>query len=225
MTNLQKLGGVASLLEASTFLIGFGLYFGILADANYGSLDIDAATHIAFLAQHQALMYAWNFIIYVLFGIFLVFLSLALHQRLKANLLMNIATAFGLIWAALVIASGLVANIGADAVIKLNAINPDHAASAWYALQFVVNGLGGGNEIVGGIWVLMVSVAGWRVGEFHKVFNALGIIIGVSGILTAIPKLESLGAIFGLALIVWFVWLGILMLRIKGRCDETGLAV
>ena len=49
--------------------------------------------------------------------------------------------------------------------------------------------------------------------------NYLGAVAGVAGLLTVIPVLEVhgavevLGAVFGLALIVWFVWLGIVMLR------------
>ncbi len=35
----------------------------------------------------------------------------------------------------------------------------------------------------------------------------------MAGLLTVIPVLEVLGAVFGLGLIVWFVWLGVVMLR------------
>jgi hypothetical protein len=40
---------------------------------------------VAFLANNQAIMYAWSLIIYVVFGVFLVVLALALHERLKAG--------------------------------------------------------------------------------------------------------------------------------------------
>jgi hypothetical protein len=41
-------------------------------------------------------------------------------------------------------------------------------------------------------------------------------VVSVAGILTAVPALaalEVLGAVFGFGLIVWFVWVGIVMLR------------
>jgi hypothetical protein len=38
-------------------------------------------------------------------------------------------------------------------------------------------------------------------------------VIAVAGILSALPGLGDLGMIFGLVQIVWFVWLGICMLR------------
>lgn len=55
--------------------------------------------------------------------------------------------------------------------------------------------------------------AALRAGEFPKVLNYFGAAIGVVGILTIIPGLEVLQDVFGLTQIVWFIWLGIMMLR------------
>lgn len=78
----------------------------------------------------------------------------------------------------------------------------------------MVEGLGGGNEIVGGLWVLLVSSAALRAGGLPRALNYLGVVIGVAGLLTVVPALGELGgAIFGLGSIAWFVWLGIVMLR------------
>jgi hypothetical protein len=38
MNNLQKFGGVAAFIEAATFIVGFAMYFTLLASANYASL-------------------------------------------------------------------------------------------------------------------------------------------------------------------------------------------
>jgi Domain of unknown function (DUF4386) len=123
------------------------------------------------------------------------------------------ATAFGLIWAGLVIASGMVANISLGTVVDLYGKDPAQAASVWLALSSVEEGLGGGNEIAGGLWVLLVSWAALWARGLPRALNYLGMVIGVSGLLTVVPVLEVLGAVFGLGLIVWFVWLGIVMLR------------
>lgn len=100
MTQLQKFGGLAALIDAATFIVGFALYFSLLAASNYENLSIDAVQHAAFLTENQGIMYAWNFIIYVVFGIFLVVLSLALHDRLKEGsaALSQVALAFGQVW-------------------------------------------------------------------------------------------------------------------------------
>jgi hypothetical protein len=98
-------------------------------------------------------------ILYVVFGVFLVVLALALHERLKAvsSAMVQTATAFGLIWAGLVITRGMIANIGTGVVVDLYGKDPSQAGLVWLAIESVVDGLGGGNEIVGGLWVLLVS--------------------------------------------------------------------
>jgi hypothetical protein len=223
MNNLQKIGGVAALLEAVTFVVGFALHFTLVASANYGSLAIDPLENVAFLVENQTVMYVWHFTIYVVFGVFLVVLAQALRESLKDSspALVQIATAFGLIWAGLVIASGMVANIGADVVVSLYDKDPAQVASVWLALQFVVTGLGGGNEIVGGLWVLLISWAALRVNGLPKALNYLGVVVGAAGVLTTIPMLSDLGAIFGLGTIIWFTWLGVVMLRGGSRTSQS----
>ena len=223
MNDLQKMGGVAALIEAATFVVGFALFFTLLAPSVYGSTDGDTVQSVAFLADNQAILYIWNLIIYVLFGIFLVVLALALYERLKAGApaMAQTATAFGLIWAGLVIASGMVANISLGTVVDLYGKDPAQAASVWLALSSVEEGLGGGNEIAGGLWVLLVSWAALWARGLPRALNYLGMVIGVSGLLTVVPVLEVLGAVFGLGLIVWFVWLGIVMLRDSKRGSQS----
>ena len=216
MNGLQKMGGVAALIMAATFVVGIALLFTLLVPAGYFAADVDPVQNAAFLADNQTVMFVWYLTIYVVFGVFLVALALALYERLKAGspAMAQTATAFGLIWAGLMFASGMVANIGSGVVVDLYRTDPAQAASLWLAVNSVVVGLGGGNEIVGGLWVLLVSWAALRAGELPRLLNYLGLVLGVAGILhTAVPALETLGAVFGLGLIVWFVWLGIVLLR------------
>jgi hypothetical protein len=55
MNNLQKIGGVAALIEAATFVVGFGLFSTILAPAIFGG-DVDPVQKVAFLADKQAII-------------------------------------------------------------------------------------------------------------------------------------------------------------------------
>lgn len=213
VNDLQKMGGVAALIEAAAFVVGFVLFATVLAPLADGDLDPDQT--VAFLADNVAILYLWNLIIYVVFGIFLVVLTLALYERLKSGspAIAQTAAAFGLIWAGLVIASGMVANIGAAVVVDLYNEAPAQAGSVWVAIDTVRNGLGGGNEIVGGLWVLLVSWAALREGGLSRALNYLGAVIGLAGLVTVVPALEAVGAIFGLGLIVWFAWVGVILLR------------
>ncbi len=215
MNGFQKVGGAAALVEAGTFVVGFALYFTLLDASGYGSRAVEPVQNVAFLAEHQGLMYAWNLVIYILFSIFLVPLALALHERLKegASGLSQVAAGFGLIWAGLVIASGMVANIALGLVVHLYRSDPAQAATVWLTLDAVETGLGGGNEIAGALWVILVSWAGHRAGGLPLGLNILGGVIGIAGLLTVVPAFEVFGAVFGLGFIVWFVWVGVVMLR------------
>ncbi len=212
MKTLQKLGGIAALYEAAAYIAGI-IFFVIAVD--YGGVD-DPAEKLALVLDNQAAIEFMNLIIYVIFGVALVVLSLALHNRLKegASAIMQVATAFGLIWAGVVIASGMIFNIGMGDVAQLYEVDPAQATTVWLAIDAVSNGIGGGVEILGGVWVLLISWAALRTGTFAKMLNYLGFAIGLAGTTTIVPALGEIGGmVFGLGQIVWFIWLGIALLR------------
>ena len=134
--------------------------------------------------------------------------------------MMQTATAIGIIWATVVIASGKIFNIGMENVVGLYGKDPAQATAVWLVIASVCDGLGGGNEILGGLWMLLISWVALQAGGLPKALNYLGIVIGVAGILSALPSLGEVGLIFGLVQIVWFIWLGIVMLR--GSTTATG---
>ena len=214
MKNFQKMGSISALYMAAAYVLGI-VGFKLVADY---SAVVDPVAKVAFLGENQTIMYILHLLVYVVWGIFMVVLALALYERLKASspAMAQTATVFGLIWAGLIIASGMIFNIGMGNVVDLFSTDPAQAATVWLAIESVFEGMGGGNEIVGGIWILLVSWAALRAGEFPRVLNYLGLVLGVAGILSAIPALGEIGAaIFGLGQIVWFLWLGIVMLRSK----------
>ena len=210
MINLQKSGGVAALSEAIIYVSAF-VFFGAFWNFPAGG---DSVQKLAFLADNQVILSIVNLTMYVLFGVFLAVLVLALHERLKGNApaLSQTASVFGVVWVGLVIASGMIANVGLGTVIELSAKDPEQAMTVWITINSVVEGVGGGNEIVGGIWVLLLSIAALKSNELPKILNYLGFLIGLAGILTIYPA-DVLTEIFGLGQILWFAWLGCHMLR------------
>ncbi|MEZ4657386.1 MAG: DUF4386 family protein [Caldilineaceae bacterium] len=216
MNTLQKIGGLAALYEAVAYIVGIVFFIGVV---DYNGVT-DPLQAVALLDANQAMMALINLIIYVLFGIVLVVLSLALHNRLKAGApaIMQTATAFGLIWAGVVIASGMIFNIGMGVVTDLYHTDPAQAATVWLALDAVFNGIGGGVEVLGGLWVLLVSWAALRTAGLPKLLNLLGLFVGVAGIITLVPALGEMGGmVFGLGQIVWFAWLGVALLRLSPK--------
>jgi len=212
MKTLQKFGGFSALYMAAAHLIGIVIFLVIL---DYLSIT-DPAQKVALNVDKQMVIFSTNLLMYVFFGFFLIALSLALYDRLKsgAPAIMQVATAIGIIWAGSLIASGMVANAGLATVVALYAKDPAQAALTWQGIESVANGLGNANgEILGGLWALLVSLAALRAGGLPKGLNILGLLVGAVGIITIIPTLNALTGVFGLGQIIWFVWLGITLLR------------
>ena len=213
MKTLQKFGGFAALYLAVAYLIGMALFLVVL---DYPSIT-DPAQKVALLVDKQMVVFVTNLLMYVFFGVFLVVLSLALYERMKsgAPAIMLVATVIGIIWAGSLIASGMVSNAGIAPVVALYAKDPAQAALTWQGIETVASGLGNGNgEILGGLWTLLVSLAGLRAGGLPKALNILGLLVGAVGILSLIPVLtDALVGVFGLGQMIWFVWLGIVLLR------------
>ena len=91
--------------------------------------------------------------------------------------------------------------------------DPSHAATVWLAMSSVLAELVGRIAMVGGIWMLLVTWSAVLAGRLPRALNALGVVVGVAGVLTVVPALEVLGIGFRLGEIVWGVWLGIVLLR------------
>ncbi|MCB0003772.1 MAG: DUF4386 family protein [Anaerolineae bacterium] len=213
---LQKWGGAAALYEALAYIIGI---VGFIAVANMSEIA-DPVQKVTAVVENQTVLSVLHLIVYVVWGASLVVLTLALHERLRGNssALARMATAFGLIWATLVIASGMIYNVGMETAVSLYAQNPEQAATVWLAIESVFNGLGGGVEVVGGIWVVLLSVAALRNGGLPRVFNYFGFLVGAAGLVTVVPALSEIGGmVFGLTQIVWFAWLGIVLLRVAEK--------
>jgi hypothetical protein len=137
----------------------------------------------------------------------------------------QIATAIGLIWAGLVIASGLVATLGIRVLGELYGTDTAQAGAVWAPVETVVGGLGGdAGEVLGGVWLLLIGWAALRARELPRALSFLGLVLGVAGILTVVPTFEPASFVYGLGLIVWFVWLGIVMLRTSQGREARHLA-
>jgi hypothetical protein len=211
MQDLQKMGGVAALIHAAAYVVGIVLGVTLI----FPLLNSDPDQYIAFLTDNQTLMHMWNLISYWGSAIALVILVYALYERLKVGspALMQTAAIFGLIWAGLVIGSGNLMIHDLGMVSDLYGQDPVQAETVWLALDAMETGIVSGNELVGSLWVLLLSLAALRTGGLPRTLNYLGVAICVPGILSVFPGLGEIAFIFGLGMVVWSVWAGIVMLR------------
>lgn len=211
MDGLQRAGGIAAVAQALAYVAGFALFLTVLSPP----ADLDAAGRLAFLLAHRAALEAAMLVTYVVTGVATVVLGVAVAARVKAGspALAQVAGAFGLIWGGLLLGSGMVSTVAIAAVAELHGRDPAAAGALWRAVAVVQDGLGGGNEIVGGLWVALVSTAALRGGGLPRSIALSGLAIGLAGVLTTIPGLGALTDLFGLALIGLFAALGVAMLR------------
>jgi hypothetical protein len=216
MKNLQKMGGIAALIGGATNILGLVVYATLLLPKG-GDSKGDPGQYVAFLAANQAVMRLWYQIIWLALGVCLIFLSLALYERLKAGspVLAPAVRVFTLIYAVLVILLGALEINSLSTVVRLFGQNPAQAATVWLTLDSVASGLGagGGETIVTGLWFLLLSWAALQARALPRLLNYLGVVVGLAGILYVFTASDAVLSVNALGLIVWFVWLGIVMLR------------
>lgn len=208
----QKAGGIAAVYLALALLAAMP-YFLLVVD--YPGA-VTAADRVALVVGNYSSMYAMYLVTYVFFGIALGVLSIALHDRLSAAapFASRIAAAIGLLWAFALVASGMVFTYGMTAITSLGATDRAQAVVAWQAIEPIALGLGGaGGELLGALWVLMVSAIGFRGGVLSKGLSLLGAVVGVLGLVSVVPLLHDAAMGFGLLQIAWLMWMGVAMLR------------
>lgn len=224
MNNLQKLGGWGGLVHALAYIVSMVLG-GVLM---FPLLGRGPGAYVAFVAGNQALVYLWNLVAYWGSALTLVVMVLALYERLKVSAPSGaqLAAAFGLIWAALIIGSGNLMLRDVSVIAELYAQDPSQAAAAWTVLEAVENGIVSGNEVVGSLWVLLLSLTVWRTGELPRTLNILGLSISLAGLLTVIPPLaEALSLLFGVGMIFWSVGTGVALLRAPSPITRRAVAL
>ena len=214
MKTLQKVGGIAALICAATYLLAMGLAATLLTPMFDNALPYDQ--FIAFYLPHQSLVFVWHFTMYLVNGTFLALLTLALYQHLKTNApaLSLVSACFGLLWTGLVFASGFISLYGWDVVGKLAAADPSQAATLRLVVYNISTGIDTSDRFLGCLWVLLASLAALRTRQLARPMNIVGLVIGAAGILSScVPGLATLGIAFGLGVIVWWIWLGVVLLR------------
>ena len=155
MRSLQKLGGFAALYLAAAYIVGM---IGFLTVVDVSSVT-DPVQKVALMADNLAFLYILYLIVYVVWSIFMVVLALALYERLKAGLpaIVQTATIFGIFWGCVIMISGMIHNVGMQNVVDLYGKDPTQAGTVWLTIHSVFRGLGGANEAIGGIWILLIS--------------------------------------------------------------------
>ena len=210
----NQLAGTASMLMALIYVCAF-VYFGAMVSFPASN---EADVVMAFVTQNVNALWIAYFTIYVIFGVLLAVVVIAIDDILSScvnqtqNRLLRMGTLFGKIWVCLVIASGMIATIGMSHAVSLTAVSNEEAYRLWGVVSMLVESLGGGNELVGGVWVLLTSITALKQRMFGNTVNYTGCFVGLAGIATIYPA-EVFTEIFGITQIIWFIAIGASLIK------------
>lgn len=206
MKSVNYVTGVAALALSFIYVSAF-VYYGVFWVFPHAA---DAQAKMMFITEHHTITSVVLFITYILFGLVLSILVAGISRVLgNANAwLRSLANAFGYLWVGLVIASGMIAMGGVNYAIGLAHTDAEKAWDAWTLLMSLSQSIGGDNEMVGAVWVMLVSAMALKADFFPKRLNYLGITIAVVGIATITPVV-MFKEVFGVLQIVWFFGVGV----------------
>lgn len=203
-----KLGGLSAILLTIIYTIGIVMQGTIL---NTGHLET-MEEKFAFAANHASLLILWVSLLYIVFGVILIVLTVAIHDLVAVHngFMSRLIMGFGLVWSTLVIASGMIYNNGLLAAL-------DRDSVALYEMMHIIHSsIGGNNEIIGALWTLLIVMAGFKYQLFPKWVGIIGLVAGVGGVMTMVPSLyETMIMVFALGQMVWWIVIGIHLLKKK----------
>lgn len=83
----QKIGGIAGILEATLYIIGIVILSLVLSPAmNQASTELDK---LRFILENKTLFQIWHLLIYVVFGLLLIPLTIVINQQFTTQTLIG----------------------------------------------------------------------------------------------------------------------------------------
>lgn len=208
---LTRFAGVAFIGMALCYITLFVIYGGFLSTP----AEANTAEKIAYLIENKAL-YNFTYVLgYVFFSCLLCFCVYVVGQLTATaskttTAMMNL---FGYFWVVVLLSTGMIGVSANELLAVLNTSNPGAAEVVYYARMLMTESLGGGIEFIGGVWFVLLGVIGWRHGFLSKPLVVFTVIKGAIGVATLFSAESILRELFGVTGIIWFVWMGVVLLK------------
>lgn len=219
-----KRDGLAAIFAALSFVVGFSLFSTVLVDLSDD--DLTSLEELQVIKENEKVYYLSNMILYVCFGFAQLVLSVGMADSSKKVFpaTASVTKSLGIVWSTLVLAAGMIGNVGAKEALDLLQTDEDAVAAGylWKVIRTIHSGMGGGNEIVGGMWVLLAAWSDFKgraspnnntkVTKLDIITFGVANIAGWSGICSTVPIMaDSCAIVFGVGMILWYVLIGITM--------------
>lgn len=194
-------GVFSAIICALSFIVGLLVVLFIVPDFNQG-----AEQRLVVFTHHKVLMQFWYFMVYVVFGISLLFLSRSLLyiQNKEHSLAEQFTMLVSYMWASYILACGVIAILSIEFLFTVND-GVRNISETWQQIYTIQMGLGEGVEWVGSIWVFCINFCLNYRSRFPKNLIYFGYFIAFIGMFTLYPPLAEIGAMFGLLQIIWFL--------------------
>ncbi|MHA2938191.1 hypothetical protein ACXJY6_07815 [Vibrio sp. RC27] len=204
MTSIKQ-AQYALVVNLVCFAYGFALLVG-----NFTYLDgpfNHSHTILESLLSDVYLYISWNVAIYFVYGISLFVLSLSFFN-LTRKVSPDVAIAMliiGSIWSGFMLLSG---GISIEAIHQISKLYPENSQAAidlWLMLGVIQESVGGGNELVGSIWISLVSLLLVAEDKLSRTTKWIGFSIAIIGLGTLVESGDVFASLFGVAFIAWFL--------------------
>lgn len=195
---------ISALICAMCYIVGI-TYIAVIAP-NFAESVMSQFQH---LVKYPSSMMVWYAILYIVFGLSLLMLNHSLRYvlpRKNSNAMWSFSFRIGDIWAGFVLATGFIM-ISTIGFFQHHGELQDSFVVIWQTMYILVQSIGGGIELLGGIWMITITIICRQNQLINRFTLFLGLIIGMAGLLTIFPKLEQLALVFGLGQILWFICL------------------
>ena len=201
MTLFKKFAVISAVYGGLSYIGGIFVYLVLIGD-NSGAA---VAEQVAIMGQNAFLIHITTLHIYVLFSAGIIAIAAYTYRKLQSEqpALALLSLIAGVIWATLLIASGFISMAFTNALMSGGVT--DSLIAAWPAIDIVSDALGGGNELLGGVFTGLLSFALYKARLGTMLTYGLGLIVCVGGLISTLPYLADVGiGIFVMSQIPWF---------------------
>lgn len=198
---------------ALSYIVLFVIYGALLPAPVSNTLQ----DKVGFILEHQGMLKISFLVGYVGFGCLLTAVSIGFYRTCepKQMSLNTHVLIWGLFWALLLIATGLIGLTNISLLSAKIVIDDwDAASSLFYSGALLEQALGGGIEFVGGVWVLLIGLVVWQQRVSGMLFPVFSGLKGTIGVLTIISSESVLRDLFGITGIIWFIWFDVVVVGV-----------